>query len=361
VSVCIYSPSERIWGGGQIYIDNLCRFLNENNVSASIATSEPESFSSPAIRMRSASSKRRRLLSSPFLAKKLRSNGVEVVVLNDLASLWLAPVFRLFGLKVVSLLHLYLQRKNEFGFGHGRMQYHFLRFASRFAHLVYSVSKENQNSFPVPVHWVGNFISPWFFESVRVEEKCYDIGLIARLSIEKNIPLFVELVANLNKFSERPIKALIVGEGDQDTLIRSTIERFGMVDYIELKPWVDRPLLPGIFDQLRCFAVTSHHEGFATTLLEAHARGVPAISTRTAGFCAEFIEDIPPNTGLAFDSSDVESKTFLNEVLMLVDNSALYDKVCRDKAHQFSEELVLGKICSGIETLFRPPMSKIGQ
>ena len=112
---CIYSPSERIWGGGQIYIENLCRYLNSQGTSAKIMTSEPESFSCPTITMASVARKSDRLKGAFTAAEFLKSEGASVVVLNDLSSLWLAPIFRFYGLKVVSLLHLYLQKRNATG------------------------------------------------------------------------------------------------------------------------------------------------------------------------------------------------------------------------------------------------------
>jgi len=350
LSVCIYSPSEKIWGGGQIYIEGLCRFLNERGVDAFIATSEPESFSVPTIRIVSVASKIRRIQLAPSLARSLRSQGVQIVVLNDLSSLWLAPIFRFFGLKVISLLHLYLQRRNDAGHGHGWLPYHGLRVASRFAHMVYSVNKENQKSLPVKVDWVGNFIPAFFLDAPADKSKNYDLGLISRLSPEKNIPAFVQLVANLNAASGRPVTALIVGKGEEESLIREKIADLGVGDLIEIRPWVDRADLPSVYDQIRCFAITSHHEGFATTLLEAHARGVPAICTRSAGFCGEFLEMFP-RTGLAFEYSQIQSSEFIWQVLTLIDESPSFYEQCRRKASSFSEQEVLGKIQLGIETL----------
>ena len=349
--VCIYSPSENIWGGGQIYIDNLCRYLNDHGVTAVIASSEPQQFSAPAIRMPSVANKKRRLTSAPALARSLKKNGVRVIVLNDLSSLWLAPIFRVYGFKVISLLHLYLQRRSEAGLGHGWLEFHILQMASRFAHRIYSVNKDNQKSFPVPVEFVGNFISSWFFEAPASDEKRYDLGLVARLSVEKNVPLFVHLVSKLNELSERPIRALIVGKGEEEPLVRREIERLGMVDLIELRPWVNRSDLPGIFDQFKCFAITSQHEGFATTLLEAHARGVPAITTRSAGFCPEFVEGVNPVTGIAFAPQEVDSETFICSLINLIEDSASYHKACCNKAEQFTEDRVLGRIQAGIESL----------
>lgn len=320
-------------------------------MGAVISTCEPDSFSSPTIRMSSVSNKKGRLLKAPGLARSLKRRGIETIVLNDLSSLWLAPIFRFYGLKVVSLLHLYLQRKNEAGLGHGWLEFHVLRMASRFCHRVYSVNKDNQQSFPVSVEFVGNFISSWFFDAPGSDDKRYDLGLIARLSAQKNIPLFVKLLAKLNDVSEGPIRGLIVGKGEEEALVRHEIERLGLQELIELRPWVDRQDLPGVYDQLRCFVITSHHEGFATTLLEAHARGVPAITTHSAGYCAEFVEGVDPVTGIAFDPQDVESDAFIDRLQALLGESTSYREACRHKAEQFTEDRVLGHIQAGIESL----------
>ncbi len=350
--ICIYSPSENIWGGGQIYIENLCRYMNNKGLATVIATSEPDSFFCRTITMPSVASKAKRLASSLTLAKTLKRSGIKVIVLNDLSSLWLAPIFKLQGFKVVSLLHLYLQKKNAAGLGHSDAEYHLLRFSSRFCNKVFSVNKENLQAFPVTVKFVGNFISPWFFGESRATKK-YDLGIISRLSNEKNIPLFINLINKLNSQSAEPIKALILGRGKEKENIIDAIEQAGLQDTIDLHDWADRKDLPKIYDSIKCFAITSHHEGFATTLLEAHARGVPAITTKSAGFCAEFVEGFGGATGISFTPQDVESSQFQQNVLSLIGQADSYFDTCINKAALFSEDEVLGKINEGIESLVR--------
>lgn len=350
LEVCIYSPSENIWGGGQIYIENLCRYMNDKGLATVIATSEPDTFSCPTITMDSVASKAKRLSSSLHLAKTLKRSGIKVIVLNDLSSLWLAPMFRLQGFKVVSLLHLYLQKRNAAGLGHSDAEYHLLRFSSRFCDKVFSVNKENLQAFPVEVEFIGNFISPWFFSDSKASKK-YDLAIISRLSKEKNIPLFVNLINRLNSQGIQPIKSLILGRGEEKENIISAIEQAGLQDVIDLQDWADRKDLPAIYDSIKCFAITSHHEGFATTLLEAHARGVPAITTKSAGFCAEFIEGFGSITGVSFTPEDIESPDFQQSVLSLINDTDSYYDACIDKARLFNEDKVLGQITQGIELL----------
>ena len=348
--ICIYSPSENIWGGGQIYIENLCRYMNDKGIDAVIATSEPDSFSCPTMKMDSVLSKKKRLLDSHSFAKKIKNAGVKVIVLNDLSSLWLAPVFRLQGFKVFSLLHLYLQKKNAAGLGHSNAEYHLLRLSSRFCDKIFTVNKENLQAFPVKMEFVGNFISPWFFGNSRAAKK-YDLAIISRLSKQKNIPLFVDLINRLNTQSIEPIKALILGHGEEKDSIVNAIKQAGLQDIIDLQNWADRKELPAIYDSIKCFAITSHHEGFATTLLEAHARGVPAITTKSAGFCAEFVEGFGGATGISFVPHDVKSSKFQQSVLSLIDQADSYHDICIDKAKLFNEDKVLGEITDGIKSL----------
>ncbi|MGP4714450.1 MULTISPECIES: glycosyltransferase family 4 protein [unclassified Psychrobacter] len=350
IDVCIYSSSEKIWGGGQIYIENLCRYMNDKGIATSILTSEPDTFTCPTIKINSVASKSKRLSSSLTLTKQLKRAGVKVIVLNDLGSLWLAPMFKLQGFKVVSLLHLYLQKKNAAGLGHSDIEYRLLRFSSHFCDKIFSVNKENLATFPVEVDFVGNCISPWFFGKSEAVKK-YDLGIISRLSQEKNIPLFIDLIKCLNARSDEPIKALILGRGEEKDNIVKAIKLAGLEGSIELQDWADRNELPTIYDSIKCFAITSHHEGFATTLLEAHARGVPAITTESAGFCAEFVEGFGSTTGISFVPEDVDSIEFQQNVLSLIDHADDYYDACIDKAKIFSEDKVLGKISAGVEAL----------
>jgi glycosyltransferase involved in cell wall biosynthesis len=96
-------------------------------------------------------------------------------------------------------------------------------------------------------------------------------------------------------------------------------------------------------------------------LLEAHARGVPAITTYSAGYCAEFVKGVDPVTGIAFDPLDVDSETFIHGLIDLIENSDSYREACRLKAEQFTEDRVLGHIQAGIESLIGQRSTKAAE
>ena len=116
--VLIYSPSHGIWGGGQIYIEQLCNYMNQHSVESYILTSEPKTFDCAAKKMDNVLSKKKRLFSAIDIAKKYKKEGFRTIILNDLSSLWLAPIFKMYGYNVISLLHLYLQKRTENPLGH---------------------------------------------------------------------------------------------------------------------------------------------------------------------------------------------------------------------------------------------------
>lgn len=342
----IYSPSHGIWGGGQIYIEQLCNYMNSNGAETYILTSEPKTFDSPTRKMDNVLSKPKRLFSSMKIAKKYKKEGFETIILNDLSSLWLAPVFKMYGFNVVSLLHLYLQKRIKTPLGHSNIEYNVLKFSSKFCNTILSVNKNNQKVFGEDrVQFIGNYVPEWFFEAEKsTERKKYDFILIARFSKEKNIPLFLELLKNMNEHSINKYTALLVGEGSEKEYILNLLIEKGLDKHVKIENWVKRRDLPSVYDLGKCFVISSYFEGFATTLLEAHARGIPAIVTKSSGFCGEFVEGYNGLSGMVFEPDDLGNADFYQKLYDLIENFDNYEEVCLRKAKIFSESNVLNPI-----------------
>lgn len=343
--VLIYSQSHGVWGGGQIYIEQLCNFMHSKNTACYILTSEPDVFGCPTKKMENVSSRKKRFLSAFTLARNYKKQGFNTIILNDLASMWLALVFKIFGFRVIALLHLYLRKKEGESLGHTLPEYYLLKLSAYFCDRILSVNKDNQKAFGKKVEFIGNYVPKWFFETPKREEKAnYDFILIARFSIEKNILLFIDLLERINRYSEKTYHALLVGDGPLKEEIKAAIAAKGLEGCVTIEGWVKRQELPQVYDRGKCFVISSYHEGFATTLLEAHARGIPAIVTRSSGFCGEFVEDYGAPTGLVFEPKDLDSDPFYDRLEVLIENYQSYGLKCLEKAKLFSEENVLEPI-----------------
>lgn len=343
--VLIFFPGHAEWGGGHIYVEQLCAYLNRSGTEAQILTHRAELFGCPAVKLPSLRSKLKRALSSFAIARRYRKSGYDTIILSDLASLWLAPVFKLYGYRVISLLHIYLRKRQGRELGHSPLAYHLLRFSATFCDRIFSVNKNNVAVFGAErVTFIGNFVPDWFFAAPRTQTKPYDFVLIARFSVQKNIPLFLSLLKNLNDRSGNVYKALLVGRGPERGRIDRVIAELGLERAVTIMKWVERDALPSVYDLGKCFVISSFHEGFATTLLEAHARGVPAIVTESSGFCAEFVEGYNAPTGIVFNDESLKAAPFYDGLAALIAEYETYGETCMEKAKIFSEANVLGPI-----------------
>ena len=108
--------------------------------------------------------------------------------------------------------------------------------------------------------------------------------------------------------------------------------------------WIERKKLPEVYDSGKCFVISSYHEGFATTILESHARGIPAIVTKSSGFCREFIEKFNDVTGITFELKDLNDQNFYEKLAKFIDDYKYYEQKCLTKAKIFSEKNVFEPI-----------------
>ena len=342
--VVVLSTSEGILGGSQIFNQSLCHYLETQGFEATLATANPEMYSCKTYKVDSIRKRTDRVWVAFKLALEIREIGCRAVVLDDLSGLWLAPIFRLFGFKVFSILHLQLKKRDKWGFGHNLVSFHLLRLSSRVLHHAFSVGNANVEIFPIPVEFIGNFVGVNFFSVPRRKQKKFDLGTVSRLSPEKNLGLLLHLVASLSRTSARAISCVIVGDGPDKEFLVQLAEQLDLSKNVTFLPWTPRSELPGVLDEIRCFAITSRHEGFPTTILESHARGLPALVTKTSGFCPSFVNGFGLPTGFVFDEDDLGSFSVLKSIHSMIDRHESYESFCISKAAKFSESIVLGRV-----------------
>ena len=100
------------------------------------------------------------------------------------------------------------------------------------------------------------------------------ILMASRLTTEKQIPLAIDAVKQFAVTYPHTL-LLVVGEGDQRAALESYAKRVNAP--VVFVPWVD-----GVFVQYKSadiFLNTSAFEGYGRTLIEAHAAGLPIVST----------------------------------------------------------------------------------
>jgi glycosyltransferase involved in cell wall biosynthesis len=128
--------------------------------------------------------------------------------------------------------------------------------------------------------------------------KLYDIISIGRLSSEKELHVFLEVISRI-KLKHSEVKVAIAGKGPERRKIKSIIESQGLTDTVSLLGYVKDK--HKFYQQGRIFLITSSTEGLPRTIIEAQLNGVICIAPNV-GDIVDVIEDT--HTGFLVDSYD---------------------------------------------------------
>lgn len=125
------------------------------------------------------------------------------------------------------------------------------------------------------------------FNNLCLEDDCFYIGAIGRLSLEKGFAYLVDslpyLQAVVGKF-----KLIILGEGNQRKNLEKQAASLGLQDQVILPGYYDRGY--NFLKKIDVFIIPSLTEGLPITLLEAMQASIPIIATQVGGI-PRVIED----------------------------------------------------------------------
>lgn len=138
---------------------------------------------------------------------------------------------------------------------------------------------ESKNSFQGPIYVLPNqapetaaSLSTTFHQPVR-------IGVLARLSQEKGVDLFIEALAVLKEKID--FRVIIGGDGKEKKALEQQTKRAGLEPFVRFIGWVQNK--KSFFDDIDIFCLTSRREGLPVVLLEAFAYSKPVVATCTEG------------------------------------------------------------------------------
>jgi len=147
------------------------------------------------------------------------------------------------------------------------------------------------------------------------------IGTVARMLPVKNLPLFVNVAAEVRK--QLPtVRFSILGDGPMRDELVALVSRFGLEDCFTFEATRQDPI--PYFQSLDIYVNTSVHEGLPLSLLEAMACGKPVVAPSIGGI-PEILMD--GQHGLLVTKTDVTS--FAESCLRLVRDGELRQKLGR--------------------------------
>ncbi|OIU69784.1 glycosyltransferase family 4 protein [Rossellomorea aquimaris] len=152
----------------------------------------------------------------------------------------------------------------------------------------------------------------------------FNVGILARLSPEKNHGLFLEIAASLKE--EKDLQFYIAGDGPERESIQENIQKLGISDRVTLLGEVKDP--QEFLQSMDLLLLTSEREVFPMVILEAMATGTPVVTINRGGI-SEAVAD--GETGMMVDNHCPE--TFCEKILTLKSDGDLR-KAIIDAARQ---------------------------
>ncbi len=119
-----------------------------------------------------------------------------------------------------------------------------------------------------------------FREEYAIPDDTLIIGNVAAITQQKDYFTFVETACLLIE-SGFPARYLIIGEGNQEDLIRALISAQSLEEHFVFTGF--RQDLPSTFTGLDYLLFTSETEGLGSTILDAFSCGVPVVTTNAGG------------------------------------------------------------------------------
>ena len=117
------------------------------------------------------------------------------------------------------------------------------------------------------------------FDGIEVSKEI-QLGTVARLVPQKNLPLLLQTTKEFSKSYTKNFTLSIVGKGPLQESLESQITHLGIQDFIIWRGTL--PDLETFYKSLDVFVLLSNYEGLGLVLLEAMAYGIPVIARATS-------------------------------------------------------------------------------
>lgn len=167
----------------------------------------------------------------------------------------------------------------------------------------------------------------------RNYKRCINIGMIARLTYQKNPYLFLQVATSLLK-KYPDLRFFILGAINGDHLsekISAYIKRNNLEEQIQILKWGENDTSQKFLQEMDLFLMTSVFEGLPYSLLEAMYNGIPCIVSKVDGNT-----DVIQNGENGF--SCLSALEFSNKVEALIENEELRKEIGM-AGHRYIKEM----------------------
>ena len=191
---------------------------------------------------------------------------------------------------------------------------------------------DTQNNHVIYYGIKDTFVSPK--SDLRVVSGPIQVGTVSRLVPQKNLPLLLGALKELNSQESLGFNLTIVGSGPLKAELQSLSVDLGIEEMVTWKEHLQE-VLP-FYRSLDVFVLPSDYEGFGLVLLEAMSQGVPVIARRISAI-PEVMGELHPGLVDSINPVDLALKI----QTLVFDKDTL--KVCMKYQAQRLEEFPIKK------------------
>lgn len=191
--------------------------------------------------------------------------------------------------------------------------------------------------FNAPFELVPNVITDDFFVSNPAPRstKPFVFCNVAIMDSRKRQDLIIEAFAEAFGGDDN-YRLVIAGDGKLKQTLIDLAEKLGVSNQVDVPGYLNRDEVKDLLDRSNAFVLASRAETFGVVVIEAMARGIPAISSNIDG-TREIIND---TNGIVFEEGSKEGLT--EAFRRLISNYDIYDpkKIVEDVKSRFGPDAV---------------------
>ncbi len=200
-----------------------------------------------------------------------------------------------------------------------------------------------------------------FRAEFNINNETIAIGIIGRLVPVKNHYLFIKAIRQVLDKSNKPIKALIIGDGETRADLENIAKEVGIPFSAENDRQHPHPLvftswrsdIDVINAGLDIVCLTSVNEGTPVSLIEAQASNKAIVSTRVGGIADIVIEG---ETALLADVND--SQSYCDHLLKLVEDDELRSRMGHNSSQHVLQKFSYQRLMNDMSRLYNQLLSK---
>ncbi len=151
------------------------------------------------------------------------------------------------------------------------------------------LAKLSAQADPFPVQVISNGVDCEFYRpSPRIKpptrEVPTEVLFVGRFHRQKNLPFFLEQMAQLHAAAPTAWRLSLVGDGEERPVIEQWIRRLNLTSITRCLGWQkDKAQLLELYQQADVVVNPSHYEGMPNVVLEAMACGLPVVASDVPG------------------------------------------------------------------------------